>query len=222
LDAGRAISRGGGWIIPDSLSPPYVPDLGQALTAWLPAPFSQLDMLGRPATYTFSHLLWTAMAGLGVGLLWRARGWLRLFSVVPLAAAAACHTVNNYAAQKPTSQAVHWLGSLNGKAWAAPLVCLAIAMAVDLRHVHRGKRIVPGVLLAAERVDGDSAGALLRYAAWCLPWSLLIVLRYVKLRRSLLYAVASAPPADTEGLRRGSPGSPPGWTHPTARTSGRH
>jgi len=35
--------------------------------------------------------------------------------------------------------------------------------------------------------------ALLRYAAWRLPWSLLIVLRYVGLRRSLLYAAAVAP-----------------------------
>ncbi|MER6548352.1 RNase A-like domain-containing protein [Streptomyces sp. NPDC001250] len=202
LDANRAIPRGGGWIIPDSLSPPYVPGLGQVLTAWLPAPFSQLDMLGPPVTETFSHLVWTAMVGFGVGLLWRARGWLRLLSVVPLAAAAAYHTVNNYAVQKPTSQAAHWLESLNGKAWAAPLVCLAIAMLADLRQIHRGKRAVPGVLLASERVDGDSLGALLRYASWRLPWSVLIVLRYVRLRRSLLYASASAPPDDAEGLRR--------------------
>ncbi|GHE15303.1 hypothetical protein GCM10010339_89510 [Streptomyces alanosinicus] len=202
LDANRAISRGGGWIIPDSLSPPYVPGLGQVLTAWLPAPFSQLDMLGPPVTETFSHLVWTAMAGFGVGLLWRARGWLRLLSVVPLAAAAGYHTVNNYVVQKPTSQAAHWLDSLNGKAWAAPLVCLAVAMLADLRLIHRGKRTVPGVVLASERADGDSMGALLRYAFWRLPWSLLIVLRYVRLRRSLLYATASAPPDGTKELRR--------------------
>ncbi|MGW1053519.1 PrsW family glutamic-type intramembrane protease [Streptomyces sp. NPDC002521] len=202
LDANRAIARGGGWIIPDSLSPPYVPGPGQVLTAWLPAPFSQLELGGPPVTETFSHLVWTAMAGLGVGLLWRARGWLRLLSVLPIVAAAVHHTVNNYVVQKPTSPARHWLESLDTKAWAAPLVCLAIALIVDLRHIHRGKRIVPGVLLASERVDGDSAGALLRYAAWRLPWSLLIVLRYARLRRSLLYAAASGPPADTEELRR--------------------
>ncbi|MFF9405775.1 PrsW family glutamic-type intramembrane protease [Streptomyces anandii] len=201
LDANRAIARGGGWIIPDSLAPPYVPGLGQVLTAWLPAPFSQLDMLGPPATETFSHLVWTAMTGFGVGLLWRARGWLRLLFVVPLAIAAAHHTVNNYAVQKSTSQAAHWLDSLNGKTWAAPLVCLAIAVLADLRHIHRGRRIVPGVVLASERVDDDSLGALLRYAARRLPWSLLIVLRYVRIRRSLLYASAASP--DTaEDLRR--------------------
>ncbi|WP_345010464.1 PrsW family intramembrane metalloprotease [Streptomyces shaanxiensis] len=203
LDADRAMVRGEGWIIPDSLSPPYVPGLGQVLTAWLPAPFSQLAIGGSPVTETFSHLVLTAMAGFGAGLLWRAHGWVRLMSVLPIAAAAVHHTLNNYAAQKPTSEvAARWLESLDGSAWAAPLVCLAIAMVVDLRQLHRGKRTVPGVLLATERADGDSLGALLRYAAWRPPWSLLLVLRYVRLRRSLLYAAASAQPDGTGELRR--------------------
>ncbi|MFF4802760.1 RNase A-like domain-containing protein [Streptomyces sp. NPDC001351] len=202
LDANRAIPRGGGWIVPDSLSPPYVPGLKQVFVAWLPAPFSQLDLGGPAVTETFSHLVFTAMAGLGVGLLWRARGWVRLLSALPVVAAATYHTVNNYAVQKPTSRAADWLESLDAKAWAAPLVCLAVAMVVDLRHIHRGKRTVPGVLLASERADGDSVGALLRYATWRLPWSLRIVLRYVGLRRFLFYAIASAPSDDTEELRR--------------------
>lgn len=203
LDADRAIARGEGWIIPDSLSPPYVPGLGQVLVSWLPAPFSQLELGGPPVTEAFTHLVWTAVAGFGVGLFWRARGWVvRLLSVLPILAAAVHHTVNNYAVEEHASRATQWLESLDGMAWAAPLVCLAIAMVVDLRQLHRGKRVVPGVLLASERADGDSLGALLRYAAWCLPWSLLIVLRYVRLRRSLLYAAASAPPEATEELRR--------------------
>lgn len=120
LDADRAMPRGGGWIIPDSLSPPYVPGLEQVLTSWLPAPFSQLDLGGPPGTETFTHLVFTAMAGLGAGLLWRGRGLLRLLSALPIAAAATYHTVNNYAVQKPTSQAADWLESLDSKAWAAP------------------------------------------------------------------------------------------------------
>ncbi|WP_343997562.1 hypothetical protein [Streptomyces thermocarboxydovorans] len=73
-------------------------------------------------------------------------------------------------------------------------------MAVDVRRLQQGKRVVPAVLLSSERADGDSAAALLRYAAWRLPWTLLIVLRYVELRRSLLYAAAVAPhdPAASE------------------------
>ncbi len=202
LDADRAIVRGEGWIVPDSLSPPYVPGLGQVLTSWLPAPFSQLDLGGPPVTETFTHLVFTAMAGFGVGLLWRARGWVRLLSTLPIAAAAVHHAVNNYAVQEHTGWAREWLESLDGLAWAAPLVCLAIAMAVDVRQLHHGKRTVPDVLLTSERAEGDSLGALLRYAAWRLPWSLLIVLRYVRLRRSLLYAAASAPSEATGELRQ--------------------
>jgi hypothetical protein len=200
LDADRAIARGEGWIVPDSLSPPYVPGLGQVLTSWLPAPFSQLDLGGPAVTETFTHLVWTAMAGFGVGLWWRARGWVRVLSVLPIAAAAVHHAVNNYAVQEHAGRATEWLESLDGMAWAAPLVCLAIAMAMDARQLHRGKRTVPGVLLASERTEGDSLAALLRYAAWRLPWSLLLVLRYVRLRRSLLYAAASAPPEATGDL----------------------
>nr|WP_222110041.1 RNase A-like domain-containing protein [Streptomyces cupreus] len=202
LDADRAMVRDGGWIIPDSLAAPYVPSLGQVLTSWLPAPFSQLDLGGPTVTETFTHLVWTAMAGFGVGLLCRTRGWMRLFSVLPIVAAALHHTVNNYTVQEHSDEAKQWLESLDGMAWAAPLVCLALAMVVDLRQLHRGKRTVPGILLASERADGDTLGALLRYAAWRLPWSLLIVLRYVRLRRSLLYAATSAPPGNTGELHR--------------------
>ncbi|MFI6561534.1 RNase A-like domain-containing protein [Streptomyces sp. NPDC050534] len=201
LDAHRAIPRGGGWVIPDSLSPPYVPSLDQVLMSWLPAPFSQLDVGGAPATDTFTHLVFSSMAGFGAGLLWRARGRLRLLSAFPIAAAATYHTLNNYTVQHPTSHAVRWVETLDGKAWAAPLVCLALAMLADVRQLHRGKRTVPGILLTSERADGDSLAALLRYATWRLPWSLRIALRYVALRRALLYATASAGPADAEDLR---------------------
>ncbi|MFE7166316.1 hypothetical protein [Streptomyces sp. NPDC057616] len=211
LDAHRAIPRGGGWVIPDSLSPPYVPSLGQGLTSWLPAPFSQLDVGGAPATDTFSHLVFTAMTGFGAGLLWRARGNLRLLAAGPIAAAMAYHTVNNYAVQHPTSRATDWVETLDGKAWAAPLVCLALAMLVDVRQLHRGKRTVPGILLTTERTDGDGLAALLRYATWRLPWSLRIALRYVAVRRAVLYATAgSTEPADTAQLRGAIAGSRPG------------
>lgn len=203
LDANRAIAGAdGGWIIPDSLSPPYIPGPSQVFTAWLPAPFGQSTLVGPPVAETFSHLVWSALAGLGVGLLWRTRGWVRLLALLPIAAASAYHGLNNYVAQNPTGQAGQWLETLDARAWAAPLVCLGIAMAVDLHHIHRAKPAMPGVLLATERADGDSMAALLRYAAWHFPWSLLIALRYVRLRRSLLYAGALAPPPETEPLRR--------------------
>lgn len=206
LDAGRAVARpDGGWVIPDSLSPPYVPGLSQVLTSWLPAPFSTLDMgqAGLATTATFSHLAWTALAGLGTGLLFRARRGWRFLSLIPFATAVACHTINNYAAQHPASaSAGTWLEALDAKAWAAPLLCLALAVTYDMRQLGRSKRTVAGILLASERTDGDSAAALIRYAAWRPPFSALIALRFALLRRSLLYTAAVAPPNDIEPLRR--------------------
>lgn len=89
--------------------------------------------------------MWTALAGLGVGLLWRTRGWVRMLAVVPVAAASVHHTVNNYVAEKSTEQGEQWLETLNEKAWAVPLVCLTIAMTVDAYQLHRGKRTAPEV-----------------------------------------------------------------------------
>ncbi|MFI6946729.1 RNase A-like domain-containing protein [Streptomyces sp. NPDC050422] len=202
LEPDRAIPReGGGWMIPDSLFPPYIPGPAQVFTAWLPGPTGQSAIVGPQVAETFSHLVWTALAGLGVGLLWRTRGWARVLAALPVAAASAHHAVNNYAAEKSTEQAEQWLETLNELAWAAPLLCLAIAMTIDVYQLHSGKRTVPGVLTTAERADGDSAAAMLRYASWRPRWTLLVALRYIRLRRSLLYAAALSPPHETEPLR---------------------
>ncbi|MFD4344174.1 RNase A-like domain-containing protein [Streptomyces coelicoflavus] len=202
LDADRVIVRDGAWVIPDSLFAPYVPSPEQVLTAWLPAPFGQLSTGAVPTTDTFTHLVWTSVAGLGVGMLWRTRGWVRLLAPVPFLAASAYHTLHNYVVQEPGEWAEPWLETADANAWAAPLACLAVAMAVDVRQLHRGKRAMPDVLLDAERAEGDSVGALLRYATWHVPWSLLIVLRFVRLRRSLIFTTAvSTTGRDLEELR---------------------
>ncbi|MFJ2418255.1 PrsW family intramembrane metalloprotease [Streptomyces brevispora] len=202
-EAKRAIPRPhGGWVIPDGLSPPYVPGPHQVFSSWLPAPFATLEMGQEAASATFSHLVWTALAGLGVGVLLRGRGWIRLLAVVPVAGAIGYHTLNNYVAQHyDATGAVQWLEKLDAKSWLMPLVCLALAMLVDLRQLHHGKSRIPGVLLAAEREAGDSSAALIHYAAWRLPWTLLIAVRFVRLRRALCYMTALAPATETEELR---------------------
>lgn len=204
LDADRAFARDGGWIVPDSLTPPYIPGPSQVLTSWLPSPAASLDLgqTGGIAVPTFNHLAWTALAGLGVGLLWRSKSWVKSLAVVPLAASVAHHTLNNYVVQHPIDrQAKEWLEHLDGKLWLAPLVALLLAMAADWVCLRRGKRRIPGLLLSAERADGDSAAALIRYASRRLPWTVLIVLRFVRLRRALCYAAAVTPASALKPVR---------------------
>jgi len=200
LDTDRALSRHGGWLIPDSLSPPYVPGPAEVLTSWLPSPAAALDLgrTGEVAVATFTHLVWTALAGLAVGVLWRAGNWLKPLAAIPFAAAVAHHTLNNYAAGHSRGEAGDWLEALNGTLWAAPLLALLLAVQADLICLHRGKRRLPGVLLAGERRDGDTAATLIRYASLRIPWTPLIALRFIRLRRALCYGHA-APAAPLPG-----------------------
>ncbi|MGI5377900.1 PrsW family glutamic-type intramembrane protease [Streptomyces sp. CA-251387] len=206
LDADRALARHGGWIVPDSLSAPYIPGPGEVFTSWLPAPAAALNLgrTGEVTVPTFTHLAWTALAGLAVGILWRARVRLKPLALIPFGAAVAHHTLNNYAAGHSGGESGQWLENLDGKLWAAPLLALLLAMTADLACLRHGKRRLPGVLLAAERTDKDSAAALIRYASRRFPWTPLIALRFIRLRRSLCYScTAPATPLPTaEPLHR--------------------
>nr|WP_267964953.1 PrsW family glutamic-type intramembrane protease [Streptomyces fulvoviolaceus] len=204
LDADRALPRHGGWLIPDSLSPPYIPGPGEVFTSWLPSPAATLHLgrTGEVAVVPFEHLVLTTLAGLAVGVLWRARSWWKPLAVIPFAAAVTHHTLNNYAAGHSHGEAGKWLEALNDKLWAAPLLALLLAMTADLTCLHRGKRRLPGVLLAGERTDGDTAATLIRYASLRFPWTPLIALRFIRLRRTLCYAASATPPETLEPLRR--------------------
>ncbi|WFB08202.1 PrsW family glutamic-type intramembrane protease [Streptomyces sp. LX-29] len=205
LDADRALDHpAGGWIIPDRLFPPYIPGPDQIFSSWFPAPSSSLD-LGEvhPAADTSPHLVYTAAAALGVGVLIRARGWLRGVGLVPVAAACAHHILANYSAQHPADRDTKSLvDDLDGILWAVPLACLAIAVSVDMWQIRRAKRTIPGVLLQAERAGRTGLEALVAYGLWRVPWSTLIALRFARMRRALLYAAGRAPYPGSESLHR--------------------
>ncbi|MEU5886419.1 PrsW family glutamic-type intramembrane protease [Streptomyces sp. NPDC047461] len=204
LDTDRALARHDGWIVPDSLSAPYIPGPSQVFTSWLPAPVAPLD-LGRGGEVhvaTFTHLVWTAVAGLGIGVLFRAHGWWKPLALIPLGAATAAHTLNNYAATHARTPADDWLTSLNNVLWAALPAALLLAMTADLLALHRAKRDLPDVLLAAERRDGDTAAALIHYASLRPPWTPLIALRFIRLRRSVRYEATTASPDAAALLRQ--------------------
>ncbi|MFF7648581.1 PrsW family glutamic-type intramembrane protease [Streptomyces sp. NPDC007983] len=154
LSSNRAIGHpDGGWIIPKSLiGTPYIPGPDQLLFAWFPAPAGSLGAGGlHPAAQTSPHLVYTAVAALGVGVLIRARGWPRIAGLLPVTAACAHHILANYSVRHPADRDVKSLVELNGLLWAIPLICLAIAVIADVRQIRQAKRTVPGVLTQAER-----------------------------------------------------------------------
>ncbi|MGO4423263.1 PrsW family intramembrane metalloprotease, partial [Streptomyces sp. MCAF7] len=206
LDAHRAISHpAGGWVIPDSLRAPYIPGAEQIFSAWFPAPQGTLALGDlAPEASTSPHLVYTALAAFGVGVLLRAQGWVRALGALPLAATSVHHMLTNYVAQHPADRdAKSLVDAFEGALWAVPLACLAIAMVVDLRQLRRAKAVVPDILLRAERAGQSGLTALGGYAAWCVPWSTLIALRFALLRRSLLYGAAGRIPfPGAESLHR--------------------
>lgn len=106
LDAARAIPHpAGGWAIPDSLRAPYIPGPEQVLSAWFPAPQGALELGDRaPGVGASPHLVYTALAALGVGVLLRAKGWVRALGVLPPVAACVLHMLTNYAAAHPADR----------------------------------------------------------------------------------------------------------------------
>jgi hypothetical protein len=198
LDAERATPYpgGSGWLLPGGISlvSPYIPGWEQVLSTWLPASIGIVELGHVGGTLgTNLHLAWGAVGGFGAGLLLRGRSWRRLLALLPLGYAFGHHALTNYTGRRGVDPP-GWAETLarlgDSTVDYAPLVCLVVAVIVDFRHLSRGKRSVPGVLLEAERAGQTSLGALASFGGWCLPWTGLVALRFARLRRSLLYAAA--------------------------------
>ncbi|MFC4118975.1 hypothetical protein [Nonomuraea zeae] len=121
------------------------------------------------------HVAWSAVAGLGVGLLLRWRGPSRLLGLLPVALVCGAHAAHNFSVASRTD-------SVAGEVLAGPFVAvepllglwplLALVFAVwsDGRVLRRGKRADAGLLLPGERPGGMSALLVVgRYALIARP-----------------------------------------------------
>jgi hypothetical protein len=196
--ADQAVVAPGGWVLPRGLSATFVPRLGTTLGSWLPEPATSqglLEFAARPETYL--HLVWSAAAGLGVGVLLRGKGTARLLGLLPIAFVSAAHCAVNYdlsvsgGHEGMAGALTTLLLDLHQALWLFPLVCLAVAAYYDRRDLSRSRAALPGGPMSAEA--GLEPGALGRFASLRLPWTLLIALRFVRLDRSLAYARARGP-----------------------------
>jgi hypothetical protein len=202
--AGTAVGMPGGWVLPISLSPPMVPSPGSTMTSWLPAPAGGDGLLSFGAgTGTNLHLAWSALAGLGVGLLVRGRGPVRLLGPLLVALVGADHAAYNYDLRHPGDSGL--AGHLAAPfVTAQPLLCLwpllalAAAIVIDVRWLRRARSLAPDLRLRRERDTTGPGVGVVGYAMLGLPWTPLVIARFVALRRAALYAVtptAQAGPA---------------------------
>lgn len=198
---------GGGWGLPTSIVPPYIPSLRLSLGSFLPAPAGPLADDYSARTVTFQHLVWSAVGGLGLGLVLRGRRWWhRLAGLVPLLLVSADHAGFNYlnGVLRPSGwaeRAATWATAGDRWLWTWPLVALAVAVGVDHRTRRRAIADHPELVLAAEHEAGNRVGGLARLAGLRLPWSLLAAHRYALVRRGAWYSGRADLVAEVDGVR---------------------
>ena len=203
--ASKARADDGGWSIPRGFTESHIPGPFEILFSWLPEPVSFRGILSLTAGAGISHLAWSALAGLGVGLIMRAPARWKPLGIVPLFYVWADHAVHNYEVHGSSEMGVVGalsvvINPLHGGLSAYVLLAVAAAGVMDLR-VLRGKAGQLDLLTAPERMGRPSLQALGAYARVRPPWTPLVAWRFVLLRRSLLFASAQGP-TRTEPLRQ--------------------
>jgi hypothetical protein len=186
-----------GWLFPTSLAPPFVPSIPLALRSWLPAPISQ-EPLGVPdSPDVFKHLVWSALAGLGVGLWYRAPRRWRWAGPALVLLVAGDHAALNY--QAATSGLDDGSAIGNTLAWPFtiaegllgwwPVLALVVAVTSDRRAVLTALGDHPRLrMMAGTRRRQTEVVCLTGYGLMRPPWTVAVVHRYVLVRRSAAYA----------------------------------
>jgi hypothetical protein len=172
-----------------------VPGPLDAITTWLPAPVDA-DFLASPGLggATNLHLVWSALAGLGVGVWFRLHGRARWAGPALVVLAGADHAAYNYDLAVSDGNAVAEVLAApfvfaQPVVWLWPAVALAVAVTLDVGTLRRSRAIAPALRLRREVGGAGGTRALAGYATLALPWTALLVLRFVGLRRAARYAL---------------------------------
>jgi hypothetical protein len=187
-DAAHAIA--GGWAISIGNVTLLVPGFLRTLTSWLPAGTVFVEETIR----VNSHLVWSAIGGLAVGLLIRYRtraarliaGGLLLYIGLDHAAGNAALTSGTWLS--PFTTPLHSLATLGG---LMVLAAVATAWWLDRLAQPVGAALEP--LLAAERGATSRFAGTLKAAVSRLPWSIPWVSGFARARRAYHAARAGAP-----------------------------
>ncbi len=195
----------GGYLLPGGLlTPVYIPSIGASMGGWLPEPTTTVASPLGLSPGTNLHLVYSLLAGLGIGVLLRVRGPRRLLGFLLVGFAAASHAAYNHATiitPKPrTVDALFWpLDQVNHVLWLVPLLCLGLSTWLDLGRLRQGKAELAGVVAGGERSGGLG---LWSYATLRPPWTTLVTLHFLRVRRALCYTRSTTEAAPLlEGVR---------------------
>jgi hypothetical protein len=189
-----------GYIVAASLGGSVtVPGIGESLGSWLPAPTVNAGLLGDP-TPGVGHLVWTALAAVGIGWLCTHRGPTRLLGLVPLAYVCYDHCRYNWqvASGDDGSSLLDWLHDHLGLVVFLALVAATVG---DRVRLARARAAHPELLLAGESTVGILSPPLFALGGAAVPWTAAIANRFARTRRSVLYAttVAAGDPSPLAG-----------------------
>lgn len=193
LTAAASSVSGGVLVAGSIMGSAVVPSVLTSLTTWIPAPVA----LQWPESSGPGHLLWAALAAVGVGWIVR-RQPMRWLGVLPVALVVAVHSNHNantsIGTMRFASPVLTWFEPHLGELF---LVTLLGAMAIDRLNLAGARHARPKVLFAEERADGLAPWRLAPAVVHGLPWSAFVTWQLVLERRAALYA---------EYVGRGSPG----------------
>ncbi len=180
--ADHAQSIAGGWALVFSGDYLLVPGIGHIVTSWVPHGVGG----SHDAARLNEHLIWSAVAGLAVGLTVLARTTAARLTALGIFV---CISLD-HAARNMSDIGDSWLAYLSWPLLALahvralmPLAALGGAWWLDQQR--QGTRVAIGPLLDAEqsrssRLHGTFEAALSRF-----PWSLIMIDRFMRMRRAV-------------------------------------
>ncbi len=187
--ADRAQGIAGGWALVFSEGYMLVPSIGKILTSWLPVGVAA----SGGATRLNVHLIWSAVGGLAVGLALLVRtNKARVIALGLFVYVALDHAGGNMSNLGDSWLA--WLAwpirTFSHLRWLMPIAALAAAWWFDQRR--QGARDSDDLLLKAEQSASSPLQGILAATCTRLPWSLISVDRFVRMRRAFRTENAAA------------------------------
>lgn|GEM_PF-2310093 len=205
---GSVSSVGEGYSVVSSLfGSVVVPSVTTSLTTWLPDPVRITSILssyqnGSGIGTGNGHLLWTALAAIGVAWMFRRQDRKRWLGLLPLVMVSLDHAIHNagvssQAAAKGVAESFLGVtldvtfGILSGLF----VIILLALVAADRVGLAKARSQYPGLLLPGEPQNGLNPAPMLKAGMIAPPWSVLSAWGCVLERRAALNALGrGAPP----------------------------